>query len=85
MQSILIARFFTGFFCSASITIVGGVLAEIWSPQHRAIAVTIYALTLVSGTVIAPVVGGTIELTNLDWRWTEYASFDLAYFKDHPF
>ncbi|KAJ5663176.1 MFS multidrug transporter [Penicillium longicatenatum] len=78
IQSILITRFFTGFFCSAPITNVAGVLADIWTSQHRAIAVAIYALTLVLGTVIAPVVGGAMEVTNLDWRWTEYASFDLA-------
>lgn len=79
VQSIMITRFFTGFFCSAPITNVGGVLADIWTPQHRAPAVTIYALTLVSGTVIAPVVGGAIDMTNLDWRWTEYVSLALAY------
>ena len=70
----MITRFFTGFFGSAPITNVGGVLADIWSSQSRAIAVTVYALTLVSGTVIAPIVGGAIEVTNLDWRWTEYVS-----------
>ncbi|KAI2705858.1 hypothetical protein CBS147332_7102 [Penicillium roqueforti] len=72
IQSLMITRFFTGFFGSAPITNVGGVLADIWSSQSRAIAVTVYALTLVSGTVIAPIVGGAIEVTNLDWRWTEY-------------
>ncbi|KAJ6095353.1 hypothetical protein N7486_006099 [Penicillium sp. IBT 16267x] len=60
VQSIMITRFFTGFFSSAPITNVGGVLADIWTPQHRAIAVTVYALTLVSGTVIAPVITGMI-------------------------
>jgi MFS family permease len=74
IQSILIARFFTGFFSSAPITNVGGVLSDIWHPQHRAVAVTVYALTLVSGTVIAPIVGGAVEVADLDWRWTEYVS-----------
>ncbi|KAF3385910.1 Efflux pump bik6 [Talaromyces pinophilus] len=72
IQSILITRFFTGFFSSAPITNVGGVLSDIWHPQHRAVAVTVYALTLVSGTVIAPIVGGAVEVADLDWRWTEY-------------
>ena len=75
VQSILITRFFTGFFSSAPITNVGGVLSDIWHPQHRAIAVTVYALTLVSGTVIAPIVGGAVEVAGLDWTWTEYVSF----------
>jgi MFS family permease len=77
VQSIMITRFFTGFFGSAPITNVGGVMADIWTPQDRAIAVTVYALTLVSGTVIAPIVGGAIEVKNLDWRWTEFVSFLL--------
>lgn len=72
IQSIMITRFFTGFFGSAPITNVGGVLADIWSPEHRALAVTIYALTLVSGTVIAPVVGGALVVQDISWRWTEY-------------
>lgn len=74
VQSILITRFFTGFFSAAPITNVGGVLSDIWSPQHRAIAVTVYALTLVSGTVIAPIVGGAFEVVDIDWRWAEYVS-----------
>ena len=78
VQSIMITRFFTGFFSSAPITNVGGVLSDIWSPEHRAVAVAVYALTLVSGTVIAPIVGGAIAVRNIDWRWTEYVSFVAA-------
>lgn len=74
VQSIMVTRFFTGFFSSAPITNVGGVLSDIWNPQHRAIAVTVYALTLVSGTVIAPIVGGAVEVADVDWRWSEYVS-----------
>ena len=68
----MITRFFTGFFGSAPITNVGGVLSDIWCPEHRAAAVTVYAVTLVSGAVIAPIVGGAVAVSHLDWRWTEY-------------
>ncbi|KIM95888.1 hypothetical protein OIDMADRAFT_106069 [Oidiodendron maius Zn] len=40
--------------------------------EHRAAAVTVYAVTLVSGAVIAPIVGGAVAVSHLDWRWTEY-------------
>ncbi|KAJ5813689.1 uncharacterized protein N7503_000439 [Penicillium pulvis] len=55
----------------APTTNVGGVLADIWTPKYRALAVTMYALTLVS-PVISPFMGGAIGVTNLDLEWTEY-------------
>ena len=68
----MITRFFTGFFGSAPITNTGGVLGDIWSPQQRGVAVVGYAVAVVGGPTIGPVVGGAITSSDLRWRWIEY-------------
>ena len=41
VQTVLISRFFAGFFGSAPITNSGGVLSDIWSPQQRGVALVL--------------------------------------------
>jgi multidrug resistance protein len=72
IQTILITRFFTGFFGSASVTNTGGVLGDIWPATQRATAIVFYAFAVVGGPVLGPIVGGAIIQTNVSWRWTEY-------------
>ena len=74
VQSVMITRFFAGFFGGAPITNTGGVLADIWSPQQRGAAIVAYAMALVGGPVLGPIVGGAIVDSYLGWRWTEYVS-----------
>ena len=64
--------FFTGFFGSAPVTNTGGVLLDIWSPEQRGMAMVGYAIAVVGGPTIAPVIGGAIASSHLQWRWTEY-------------
>lgn len=68
----MITRGFSGLFGSAPITNVGGALSDIWTPEQRGAAIVIYAVTLVTGTVLAPIVGGAVVGSDLGWRWTEY-------------
>ncbi|EAW07800.1 MFS transporter [Aspergillus clavatus NRRL 1] len=72
IQTIMITRFFTGFFGSAPITNTGGVLGDIWSPEQRGAAIVGYALAVVGGPVLGPIVGGAISQSYLGWRWTQY-------------
>ncbi|KAJ6145114.1 Efflux pump bik6 [Penicillium chermesinum] len=74
IQTVLITRFFTGFFGSAPVTSTGGVMADIWRPQQRGIAIVAYAITLVVGPTMAPIVGSAVTSSYLGWRWTEYLS-----------
>ncbi|KAJ5718461.1 hypothetical protein N7488_004107 [Penicillium malachiteum] len=71
-QTIMITRFFSGFFGGAPITNTGGVLADIWSPKQRGAAMVAYAMALVGGPVLGPIVGAAIVDSYLSWRWTEY-------------
>lgn len=68
----MITRFFAGFFGSAPVTNTGGVLADIWAPQQRGVAVVGYAITIVGGPTLGPIIGSAITSSYLGWRWTEY-------------
>ena len=71
IQSILITRFFTGFFGSAPITNTGGVLGDIWPATQRGTAIIFYAVAVVGGPVFGPVVGGALMQGGISWRWTQ--------------
>ena len=72
IQTVLITRFFAGFFGSAPVANTGGVLGDIWAPEQRGVAVSGYAIAVVGGPTIGPLVGGAISSSYLRWRWTEY-------------
>ncbi|BDD54783.1 hypothetical protein MAP00_000373 [Monascus purpureus] len=72
VQTVMITRFFTGFFGSAPVTNTGGVLSDIWTAEHRGVAMVGYAFAVVGGPVLGPIVGGAISQSYLGWRWNEY-------------
>lgn len=70
IQTILITRFFTGFFGAAPVTNTGGVLGDIFTPQQRGVAIVGYAMAVVGGPTLGPIVGGAMVQSGLSWRWT---------------
>ncbi|KKK25308.1 MFS multidrug transporter [Aspergillus ochraceoroseus] len=72
LQTLMITRFFTGFFGSAPVTNTGGVLGDLWTPEQRGAAIVGYAMAVVGGPVLGPIVGGAISESYLGWRWTQY-------------
>ena len=72
IQTIMLTRFFAGFFGSAPITNTGGVLSDIFTAQQRGAAIVGYALAVVGGPIVGPIVGGALCQSYLGWRWTEY-------------
>lgn len=75
VQTLMITRFFAGFFASAPVTNTGGVLADLFPPSQRGIAVASYAMAVVVGPVFGPIVGAAFVVQpSLGWRWTEYFS-----------
>ena len=47
-------------------------LADIYTDVHRGVAISIYALAVFGGPLLAPFVGGFISMSYLGWRWTLY-------------
>lgn len=72
LQTVLITRFFTGFFGSAPVTNTGGVLGDIWRPEQRGAAMVGYAMAVAGGPLLGPIAGSAIAQSYLGWRWTEY-------------
>lgn len=52
LQTLLITRFFGGFFASAPVTNTGGVLGDLFSPAWRGVALAGYAMAVVGGPVL---------------------------------
>lgn len=75
LQTLMLTRFFTGFFGSAPVTNTGGVLSDIWSTEQRGAAIVGYAMAVVGGPVLGPIVGGAIVQSYLRWRWTQYVRY----------
>lgn len=72
LQTILICRFFAGFFGACPLTCVAAVFSDMFSNATRGMAITIFSMTVFTGPLLAPFIGGFIVISHLGWRWTEY-------------
>lgn len=92
-QTLVISRFFAGFFGSAPLAITGAVFADMFDNKTRGIAVACFSATLMCGPFCGPMIGGFVTKSYLGWRWTAwipsfmgYASAVLAlYFQDETY
>jgi len=71
-QTVFICRFFSGFMGACPLTCVGAVFADMFNNRQRGIAVTVFSVAVFSGPLLAPFIGGFINMSYLGWRWTEY-------------
>ncbi|OJJ42099.1 hypothetical protein ASPZODRAFT_137488 [Penicilliopsis zonata CBS 506.65] len=71
--ALLVTRYFAGLFGSAPVSNVSAALGDIFHMRARGIASTSYAVCVVGGPTMGPIIGAAL-LTNprLGWRWTEY-------------
>lgn len=72
LQTILICRFWAGFFGACPLTCVAAVFSDMFDNRTRGMAITIFSMTVFTGPLLAPFVGGFIVMSDLGWRWTEY-------------
>ncbi|KAF1970260.1 major facilitator superfamily [Bimuria novae-zelandiae CBS 107.79] len=72
LQTILICRFFAGFFGACPLTCVAAVFSDMFDNRTRGMAITIFSLAVFTGPLMAPFIGGFITMSYLGWRWTEY-------------
>jgi MFS transporter, DHA1 family, multidrug resistance protein len=71
LQTVLISRFFGGLFGACPLAVVGAVFSDMFDNRTRGLAITVFSMTVFSGPLLAPFIGGFI-IMNTTWRWTEY-------------
>jgi MFS family permease len=76
--TIVICRILGGL-SSAGGSVTLGMVADMWEPANQQWAVAFIVLSSVSGSVIAPVVGGFVA-TFLDWHWNFWIQLILGGF-----
>lgn len=72
LQTLLISRFFAGFFGACPLAVVAAVFSDMFDNSTRGVAITIFSMSVFSGPLLAPFVGGFIVMSDLGWRWTMY-------------
>ncbi|KAK4502937.1 hypothetical protein PRZ48_006364 [Zasmidium cellare] len=78
LQTIMICRFFGGFFASAPLAVVGGALADIFDPINRGVAMSLFGASTFGGPALGPIIGGFITMSHLGWRWTQWITMIMA-------
>ena len=76
--ALLSGRFLAATFVSAPLANAPGVMADLWGPVERSVAMAGFSLFVWAGPALGPVIGGFIQLTKGDWRWTFYVNLMLA-------
>ena len=79
VQTLMLTRFFAGFFSASPIAIVPAVFADIWNNQTRGVAIAIFAMAVFVGPFASPFTGGFITMSYLGWRWTMYISAIMGF------
>lgn len=72
LQTIMLCRFFGGFFGACPVAVVAAVFSDIFDNRIRGLAITLFAMTVFTGPLFASTIGGFIVQSDLGWRWTEY-------------
>jgi MFS transporter, DHA1 family, multidrug resistance protein len=73
LQTVMICRFWSGFFGACPLSVVAAVFADIFDNRQRGPAVVVFASCVFMGPMLGPFIGGFIILNpSLGWRWTSY-------------
>ena len=78
LQTIMVCRFFGGFFASAPLAVVGGALADFFDPVNRGVAMGLFGASTFGGPTFGPILGGFITMSYLGWRWTQWIQLIMA-------
>ncbi|CAI7656396.1 unnamed protein product [Penicillium pancosmium] len=79
VQTLMLTRFFAGFFSASPIAIVPAVFADIWNNQTRGVAIAMFAMAVFVGPFASPFTGGFITMSYLGWRWTMYIACIMGF------
>lgn len=69
--SILVLRFFSGFFASPVMAIAGGTINDVWELEELGISMSSFCLAPFAGPVLGPIIGG-FAMEHKSWEWTQW-------------
>ncbi|KAF4461434.1 fluconazole resistance [Fusarium albosuccineum] len=79
IQTILLCRFFSGFFGACPLAVVAAVFSDMFDNRTRGTAITLFSMAVFTGPLLAPFIGGFIVESHLGWRWTEYLASIMGF------
>jgi DHA1 family multidrug resistance protein-like MFS transporter len=79
LQTLLICRFFAGFFGACPLAVVAAVFSDMFDNATRGVAITLFSMAVFTGPLLAPFVGGFIVKSHLGWRWTMYLASIMGF------
>ncbi|RHZ46920.1 uncharacterized protein CDV56_103490 [Aspergillus thermomutatus] len=79
LQTLLICRFFCGVFGSCPLAVVAAIFSDIFDNRFRGIAIAMFSSMVFLGPLLAPFIGGFINMSYLSWRWTAYIPAFMGY------
>lgn len=79
IQTLMICRFFCGIFGSSPLAVVAAIFSDIFDNRTRGVAIACFSGTVFLGPLIAPFIGGFINMSYLGWRWTAYIPAFMGY------
>ncbi|OGE52120.1 hypothetical protein PENARI_c011G06199 [Penicillium arizonense] len=77
VATILVSRFLAGTFGAGGLAVGSGILADIYGPITRGVAVGMSATIMNLGSIIGPIVGAYI-VERYGWRWTAWTTLILC-------
>lgn len=72
LQTVMLCRFFGGFFGACPVAVVAAVFSDMFDNRLRGLAITPFSMTVFTGPLLAPFIGGFIVDSYLGWRWTAF-------------
>ncbi|KAK5069342.1 hypothetical protein LTR64_008362 [Lithohypha guttulata] len=72
LQTFFICRFFTGVFGSAPLSIVAAAFSDMFDNTQRGPAIVLFSATVFLGPMLAPFIGGFVQMSGVGWRWNVY-------------
>jgi DHA1 family multidrug resistance protein-like MFS transporter len=79
LQTIMLCRFWGGFFAACPLAVVAAVFSDMFDNRTRGLAITVFSMTVFTGPLLAPFIGGFITASYLGWRWTEWLTAIMGF------
>lgn len=72
IATLLVLRFLAGMFGASPLTNSGGFIADMFEPDERGVAMSLFSTAPFLGPLVGPIIGGFISMT-IGWKWVQGA------------